>query len=130
MITTRTLKEDESIPEGFATGHEQMPIMRDWVWVAENGEPLGVLLAAPCHGLGYMMRVCVKENANPATATILIRACMTECEKRGFRGHFFHVSTLPQAERVLIPIRRKASGVQVPLPQVVIVGPIDKAARF
>jgi hypothetical protein len=130
MIRVRTLTKGEALPPGFHTGYELMPIMEDWAWIAENGEPVGVLLAAPCHGLVYMMRVCVKEGANPATAAILIRACMRDCEKRGVKGYFFHVSTLSQVERDLIPICRKAGAVQVPIPQVLLVGAVDRAARF
>jgi len=130
MISVRTLREGESIPQGFSTGYEAMPIMADWCWVAENGEPQGVLLAAPCHGLVYMMRVCTKEGANPATAAILIRACMKDCERRGFKGYFFHVSGITQVERDLIPVVRKAGGVQITLPQMMLVGSIAKAAKF
>jgi hypothetical protein len=129
MITTRTLREGEAMPEGFSTGYEKMPIMRDWVWIAEDGEPLGVLLAAPCHGLVYMMRLCVKDH-NPMTAALMVRSCMKDCDKRGFRGYFFHVSTMSEAERALIPICRQVGAVQVPLPQVLIVGPIDRVAKL
>lgn len=129
MITVRTLRESENLPEGFATGYEKMPIMRDWAWIAEDGASVGVLLAAPCHGLVYMMRVCVKDGANPATALILMRECMKECNRRGFKGYFFHVSTMSQTERDLMPICRKAGAVQIPLPQVMIVGSVERAAR-
>lgn len=130
MICVRTLRKGEEIPGGFATGYENMPVMTDWAWVAEDGVPVGVLLAAPCHGLVYMMRLCVKEGASQATATILLRSCMKDCNERGFRGYFFHVSTTNQVEMDLIPICRKAGGTQIPLPQVLIVGPINKAARL
>jgi hypothetical protein len=128
-IKVRTLEKEESIPAGFNTGYESMPLMGDWVWIAEDGEPLGVMLAAPCHGLVYMMRVCVKDGANPATALILMRECMKECNRRGFKGYFFHVSTMSQTERDLMPICRKAGAVQIPLPQVMIVGSVERAAR-
>lgn len=130
MISVRTLREGEPIPEGFNTGFENMPVMREWAWIAESDCPVGVLLAAPCHGLVYMMRICIKEGSNPAVAVVLIRACMKDCEKRGFKGYFFHVTTMTEVERTLIPIVRKAGGVQIPLPQLMLVGPIDKAVRL
>lgn len=129
-MKTRTLQEGERMPEGFNTGYENMPLMPDWVWIAENGEPVGVLLAAPCHGLVYMMRLCMKEGTNPAVAARLIRACMKDCESRGFRGYFFHVSTMSEVERQLVPIVKKAGGVQIPLPQVMLVGSIERAAKL
>lgn len=130
MIRVRTLRDGEPMPEGFNTGFESMPLIRDWVWVAEEDEPLGVLIAAPCHGLVYMMRICAKEGAKPSVVTAIIRACMRDCEARGFKGYFFHVTTLNQAERTLIPICRKAGGVQLTHPQVVMAGSIEKAARY
>jgi len=130
MIRVRTLEKGEKLPEGFATGFEAMPVMEDWAWIAEDGGPVGVILAAPCHGLVYMMRVCVKAGANRAAAAILIRACMRDCDKRGMKGYFFHVSTMSQVERDLIPICRKAGAVQIPIPQVLLVGAVDRAARF
>lgn len=128
MIRARTLRDGEGIPEGFSTGYENMPIMRDWIWIAEDKGPVGVLLAAPCHGLVYMMRLCTKEDANSAIAVVLLRACMKDCNKRGFRGYFFHVDTSKGSERAMISICRKAGGVQLTVPQILLVGPIDRAA--
>jgi hypothetical protein len=131
MIEVRNLRLNEPIPDGFHTGFEGMPVMCDWVWVAEiSGRPAGILLAAPCHGLVYMMRLCVKTGENGAVAAVILRGCMKDCKARGFRGYFFHVSTLEQVERDLVPIVRKAGGVQLPVPQVLMVGPIEKAAKL
>jgi hypothetical protein len=129
VIRVRNLREGEAMPEGFHTGYEHMPVMRDWVWLAEGEETLAILLAAPCHGLVYFMRLCVKKGAGRATATILIRACMKECDRRGFKGYFFHVSGASQVERSLIPIVRKAGGVQITQPQMMLAGPIDEAVK-
>jgi hypothetical protein len=129
VIRVRNLREGEAMPEGFYTGYEHMPVMRDWAWVAEGEEILAILLAAPCHGLVYFMRLCVKQGAGRITAMALIRGCMRDCEKRGFKGYFFHVSGMSQVERSLIPIVRKAGGVQITQPQMMLVGPIDEAAR-
>ena len=131
MISTRNLRENEAMPEGFATGFEKMPVMRDWVWIAESeGAAIGVMLAAPCHGLVYMVRLCVKDGANQAVATILIRACMAECSKRGFKGYFFHVDPMREIERNLIPICRKAKAIQVTIPQIAIIGSVEDAVKL
>ena len=88
------------MPEGFSTGYENMPLQTDWVWVAEkDGKPEGVLMVAPCHGLIYMMRLCAKEDASPMVAVCLLRACMRESKRRGFRGFFTHIDPTKEMDR-------------------------------
>ena len=132
MIEVRTLLASDQFPEGFNTGYENMPVMKSWVWVAEqDGEPAGVLLAAPMHGLIYLMRVCVHEQAPPETTFRLLRACMRDSLARGFKGFFLHVDpTGTEAQRKLIPLVKRANGVQMMIPQIMLVGSLEKAARF
>jgi hypothetical protein len=131
MISVRTLAEGEVMPQGLGTGFEKMPVMKDFVWVAEkDGEIQGILLAAPCHGLLYLVRLCVKENCNPAIASALLRQCMRDSKERGFKGYLFHISPMLGTERRFIPICKKAGGVQVITPQVAIIGSVEEAARF
>ena len=131
MTTVRTLRANEPMPEGFATGYENMPFMPDWVWVAESdGEALGVLMAAPCHGLIYLMRLCIKDDAQRMTAFALLRACMRETNRRGFKGFFMHIDPTKEIDRRFIPTVKKTGGVQLMIPQVMLVGSIERAARF
>jgi hypothetical protein len=104
--------------------------MSDWAWLAESeNQPVGILLAAPCHGLVYMMRLCLAES-NPAVGFLLLRACMRECHKRGFKGYFTHLNPMHASEGQMIPMCKKAGGFTLTIPQVMIAGSIEKAARF
>jgi hypothetical protein len=132
MIEVRTLLASDPFPEGFQTGYEHMPVMKSWVWVAEeDGDTAGVLMAAPMHGLIYLMRICIHEGAPPVTAFRLLRACMRDSAQRGFRGFFMHVDpTGTEAQRKLIPLVKRAKGVQMMIPQIMLVGSLEAAARF
>ena len=119
------------MPEGFYTGFEKMPLQEDWVWVAErDGAPQGVLMAAPCHGLIYMMRLCVKEGAPAITAFRLLRACMRDTKARGFKGFFMHIDPTSEKDIKVWPACKKSGALALPLPQQMIVGSIEKAARY
>lgn len=131
MITVRNLREKESMPEGMATGYESMPLMPAWVWVVElDGKPQGVVMAAPCHGMVYMMRLCFKEGSDKAMIPRLLRACMKDCRDRGFRGFFFHADPTKEMDRKLIPLVKRTGGVQLTVPQVLLAGSIERAAKF
>jgi len=132
MIEVRTLRACDPFPEGFATGYERMPVMKNWVWVAEeDGEIAGLLMAAPMHGLIYLMIFRVRDGAPRTTAFRLLRGCMRESLKRGFNGFFLHVDpTDTEVQRKLIPLVRRAKGIQMLIPQVMLVGSTAQAARF
>lgn len=130
MTRVRNLGAGEAIPDGFSTGFERAAVMPEWVWIAESDGPVGVLMAAPCHGLVYMVRICVKKGSNPSVAMALIRACLRDSKSRGFKGYFLHVTTMSGSERGLIPICKKAGGVQLTHPQIVLAGAIEKAVRY
>jgi hypothetical protein len=130
-MKVRTLNTGEAMPAGMNTGYEQMPLQTDWVWVAEeDGTPLGVVLAAPCHGLVYIMRLCVREGVNPHTALALLRACMKDAQDRGFRGFFFHVDPTSEVDRHILVICRKVGVKPMTIPQVLLVGSVDNARRY
>jgi len=119
------------MPEGFYTGFEKMPLQEDWVWVAErDGAPQGVLMAAPCHGLIYMMRLCVKEGSPAITAFRLLRACMRDTKARGFKGFFMHIDPTSEKDIKVWPACKKSGALALPLPQQMIVGSIERAARY
>lgn len=130
-MIVRTLKETDPFPEGFATGYEAMPVMKAWVWVAEkDGEVFGVLMGAPMHGLVYLMRLCIRDGAASATAFLLLRAFMRETTKRGFKGYVMHIDPTGAVDRKMIPLVKRAGGVQLTLPQTMLVGSTGVAARF
>ncbi len=131
MITLRTLRKYEAMPTGMNTGYEKMPLQTDWVWVAEDDEiPVGVVMAAPCHGLVYVMRLCVRKGVNPHVALALLRACMKDSQNRGFRGFFFHIDPTNDVDRQIMTICRKTGAKQLTTVQCLIAGSVERAARY
>lgn len=122
----------DQFPVGFDTGYETMPVMKSWVWVAEeNQETAGVLLAAPMHGIVYLMVLRVRERAPASTLFLMLRKCMRDCLARGFTGFCLHIDpTGDEAMRKIIPLCKRAGGVQMLQPHVFLVGSVERAARF
>jgi hypothetical protein len=131
MINVRTLRDGEAMPQHLGTGFESMPVMNSFVWVAEQDERIvGILMAAPCHGLLFLVRLRVLEGS-PATVTLaLFRRCIRDSKEMGFRGYFSYIDPQKETEAQLIPICIGAGGIQVTQLQVPLVGSLEKAARF
>ena len=130
MTKVRTLRDSELMPEGFATGFEKMPVMREWCWIAEeDGKPVGILIAAPCHGIVYLMRLCTKDG-HSADVFLLLRHFFADTRARGFMGYMLHVDPTRPVESKLIGLCRKAGAIQVTVPQVALVGFLKDAGRF
>lgn len=119
------------MPQHLGTGYEQMPVMNDYAWIAEeNGKVTGILLGSPCHGLVFIVRVCAAPGASPMTVQLLFRKFVQDCASRGLRGYFTFVDPMRDAERKFIPICHKAGGMQIQALQVGLVGSIEKAVRY
>jgi hypothetical protein len=131
MVTVRTLREDEPFPQHLGTGFEAMPVMKSFCWVAEHeGRIVGMLMAAPCHGLAFFVRLRVDKGAPISVTSILFRKCIKDCEKRGLKGYFTFIDPSLDLERRMISICHRAKGFQIPSMQVGLVGRIEDAARF
>jgi len=127
----RTLREDETFPQHLGTGFESMPVMKSYCWIAEHeGRIVGILMAAPCHGLVYIVRLRVEEMAPTITAALLFRNFIRDVKQMGFVGYFTHVDPSRESERSMIPICRKAKGLQIAMMQIPLAGSIQEAARF
>jgi hypothetical protein len=130
-MSVRTLREDEDFPSHLDTGFEQMEVMKSFCWVAENeGKIVGILMAAPCHGIVFLVRLRVEKTAPVSATSLLFRKCVRDCHKRGLKGYFTFVDPSREAERRMISICHRAKGYQVPSVQVGLVGRIEDAARF
>jgi len=130
MITVRTLREGEPFPQHLATGFEGMAVMNSFCWVAErNDRIIGILMAAPCHGLVFIVRIRAEEG-NPMAVPMLFRNCMRDCKELGFVAYFSYIDPQRELEASMIPICTRAGGIQVTQLQVPLVGSIEKAARF
>jgi hypothetical protein len=129
-MDVRTLKPGEALPAGMNTGYESMPIETNWVWVAEeDGKPVGVLMAAGCHGMVYIMRLCIPKKSRIA-AFLLLRACLRDSQSRGFQGFFFHIDPTMETDRHIMLLCRKAGAKQLMVPQVLMVGSVERARRY
>jgi hypothetical protein len=126
----RNLQLYEKAPD-FKTGFESLAIDPNWAWVAEeNGNKWGILLAAPCHGLVYLARLCVADGAPVFTAAWLLRHFIRDCNERGYKAYFTHVDPTNETERQFIGFCRKSEGIQATRPQVLIAGSFEKAGKY
>ncbi len=131
VITVRTLKPGEAMPQHLETGFEQMPVMNDFVWVAEKGRKIiGILMAAPCHGIIFLVRLRTEKDAPAMTVGLLFRQCVKDWRERGFKGYFTYVDPNRETERRFIPICRRVGGIQIASVQVGLVGNLEQAARI
>ncbi len=131
MIHIRTLREGEAMPQHLGTGYETMPVMNSFVWVAEKDEKIiGILMAAPCHGLLFLVRLRIEKGSPGAIAHLLFRHCIRDAQAMGFQGYFSYINPELPSESALIPICERAGGIQVTALQVPLVGSIEKAARY
>jgi len=130
MISVRTLREDEPMPQHLGTGFEGMPVMNSFCWIAEkDGRIIGILMAAPCHGLIFIVRLRI-EAGHPSVATLLFRHCMRDSKAMGFIGYFSYIDPQRETEAALIPMCIRAGGIQVTQLQIPLVGSTELAARF
>lgn len=128
VVMVRTLKPGEPFPQHLDTGFEQMPVMNDFIWVAEkNGKIVGILMAAPCHGIVFLVRLRTTKDAPAMTVALLFRRCVRDWKARGFKGYFTYVDPSRELERRFIPICRKLGGLQLVSPQVGLVGNLEQA---
>jgi hypothetical protein len=131
MVSVRTLREEEPMPQHLGTGFEAMPVMKSFCWVAEQDERIiGMLMAAPCHGLIFLVRLRVAEGAPVTTTALLFRHCMRDAKAMGFIGYFSYIDPKRDAEAAMIPICTRAGGFQINDMQVPLVGSTELAGRF
>lgn len=127
VITVRTLKVNEAMPKHLGSGFEQMQVMKGYVWVAEkNGKIVGLLMATPCHGLIFVVRLRVEKTAPPMTVWLLFRKCVRDCKERGFEWYFTYLDTNLDAERKLAAICQKTGGMRMMSMPIGIVGRLEK----
>lgn len=130
-MNVRTLREEEAFPQDLGTGFEAMPVMKSFCWVAEQDSRIvGILMAAPCHGLIFLVRVRVTDGAPIATTALLFRHCMRDAKAMGFVGYFSYIDPKRESEAAMIPICTRAGGFQITDVQVPLVGSTELAGRY
>ena len=129
MIEVRNLQPDEDFPPFMDEWMKTPATMREWVWVAiKEGEVVGLLVAAPCHGLVYLARFQTVQNAPASTMLHLLRRCFADCRQRGFGGYFSQVNPTLETERKIIGLVRANGGTQVIDPMVMVAGKLMEKA--
>jgi hypothetical protein len=87
------------IPEGLKEGENWhlLSLDSDWVWLAkDDDEIVGILIAAPCHGLAFIWRIKMLPEASPMALLRLLRAFIRDLHKRKCLGY---MALLNVAER-------------------------------
>jgi hypothetical protein len=77
-----------------------------------------------------LMRLCVRDGAPAITVFSLLRKFMRDCVKRGYNGYIMHIDPTEEKMRKMIPICRRAGGVQLHTPQVLLAGKTATAGQF
>jgi hypothetical protein len=101
------------IPEALREGEnwELLTLDPEWVWLAhgQDGKIVGVLIAAPCHGLVFIWRVKMLPGAPHWALGRLFRQFIRDLRKRGCMGYltFLDLTNRP-AERALARIAFRA----------------------
>jgi hypothetical protein len=103
----------QSIPEALREGEnwELLTLDPEWVWLAEDaeGSVVGILIAAPCHGLVFVWRVKILPTAPPWALGKLLRRFIRDLRRRGCLGYIAFLDICAQpAEQALARIAYRA----------------------
>lgn len=115
QLTARALGPRERLPK---TAYSPDPILdvldldSNWVWVLldESEEIMGLLVAAPCHGVAHVLRLRMHEKAPLHGALMLMRQFFADCRKRQIKGLFGYFDTGRKEEMRLANIAVRMGG--------------------
>ena len=102
----------DQIPRELAEGEnwELLTLDPNWIWLEEaDGEVVGILIAAPCHGLVFIWRVKMLSSAPYWALGKLFRRFIRDLKARGSLGYIamLDISSRP-AEQALARIAFRA----------------------
>lgn len=121
-MNVRNLIPRERLPKELRTGYEATA-MPEWIWIAErNGYPVGILVAAPAHGVVILMRLATTPDAEGTDVRTLLVAAFREMKMRGYRGYTTWLDPTKEPENAFIRIIRAIGGFQLLNPQVACCG--------
>ena len=91
------------IPEGLKEGESWhlLSLDPDWVWLArDESEIVGILVAAPCHGLVFIWRLKMLPEASSMALLRLLRTFIRDLRKRRCLGYMalLNVSDRPEEQ--------------------------------
>lgn len=108
----------KAIPDALKEGEgwQVLDLDPDWVWTVrdEREEIVGVLIAAPCHGLVFVWRIKVLPTAPPWSLGRLLRTFIRDIRRRGCLGYMAMLDVCQQPrEKQLWRIAGKAGAITV-----------------
>ena len=122
-VTARTLRPGEPPPEQFGeTFLHLRGLDREWIWIVEHsGMTVGLLIAAPCHGIGMILRVRTDPDTAPRSALlVLLRKFFSDLRARGYQGFMSWFDETNDDERILQKIAEQLGGLVVSRPGVAV----------
>lgn len=113
-MLTRNLRADEKLPSRFDNGFADFKLDPQWVWVAEyGGQLVGIAVAAPTHGIAFLLRLIAAPYAPKSTTLKLLRQMLGDVRARGFKVVMTFLSGEP-TELKLARIAAKAGAGFIP----------------
>lgn len=117
------------IPDALKAG-ESWPILNldpDWIWESrdENGEVVGILIAAPCHGLVFIWRIKMLKTAPAAALLSLFRRFIKDIRARGCLGYMATLDLCRPEEQQLARVAIRARGMFEPKTVSLICGSVE-----
>ena len=105
------------IPDSLKEG-ENWPLLDidpDWVWVVHEEERIvGMLIAAPCHGIVMIWRIKMAKSASPTSLLRLFRTFIKDIRRRRCLGYMAMVDVTRPEEQALMRIAFRAKGLLMP----------------
>jgi hypothetical protein len=118
----------KAIPDALKDG-EAWPILDldpEWAWVAyEEDRIVGLLIAAPCHGMVFLWRIKMLPSAKPTALLHLLRRFIRDIRARGCLGYIAMLDMTRPLEQALARIAFRAQGRFVPGAVSVICGSVS-----
>lgn len=126
--TVRTLRKGEPMPEHIGEPFLKIAsIDPDWIWVAEyEGEVIGIIIAAYCHGFALVLRVKMEPDAPRPALLILLRRFFSDLRKRGLVGYVSWFEDKSYDEQTLRRISESLGGIVQSRPSVIVASLLPK----
>ena len=126
-MKVRNYIKGEFLPGLLQTGFETAPCVDPkWIFIAErDGEPVGILVAAPAHHFVIFLRIIVNPHrSQPMDFWKLLQGTADICRERGYAGYSTWLDPTVETERSLLKLLTAVGGTQFTNPQVACAGRI------
>lgn len=126
-ISARVMEPGECIPENLVDAFTKMPSLDlNWVWtvVDESGTTVGLIVAAPCHGVAMILRVKTVEGAPSSALIVLLRKFFADVRKRGLAGFMTFLDANTDTEKRLLVLSKKIGGKIIGMPVCAVGSPL------